>query len=93
MTSRVFVAGMGGRAGDEFGECVGDGFGHGGVVEPEDGGEAGDLAGDVGGGHGGDEGSGGAQGADLAFGVAQPPAPAGDFGVDDEVGKRAGVAR
>jgi len=33
--------------GNERGEGVGDGLGHGWVVELEDGGEAGDLAGDV----------------------------------------------
>ena len=76
-----------------FGECVGDGLGHGGVVEAETVGEAGDLAGDVVGGHGGDQGSGGAQGVDLAFGVAQPAAPPGDFRVDDQVGERPGLAR
>ena len=85
------AAGAVGWVGSQRGECVGDGFGHGRVVQPEDSREAGDLAGDVGGGHGGDQGSSGAQRVDLAFGEAQPAAPAGGFGVDDEVGQGAGV--
>src|SRR6266516_4261810 len=78
-------------AGDKPGERVSHGLGHGRVVQPEPTGQARDLAGDVPGRHRRDDGGGGAQGVELALGITEPPAPAVDLRVHDQVGKRAGA--
>jgi hypothetical protein len=68
---------------DEFGEGVGDGFGHGRAVQMEAVGKADDLAADLGWGQGGDDGGSGPQGVDLSFDMVQPSIPASNLGLDD----------
>jgi hypothetical protein len=66
---------LGGSAGDDPWQRVGDGLGDRRIAEFQPVGQACDLAPDVPGRHGGDERGGSTQRVDTPFGVRQPAAP------------------